>query len=326
MPMAASCVGDQAMPLIDVHAHLIPPFYREALIAAGRGPSISGGFPAWSPEQALEQMDQNGIAAAILSVSQPGVHFGDDSAACNLARTFNDYMARLSAARAGRLGAFAVLPLPDVPGALAETDYALDVLKLDGVGLLASYGEQFLGDDKFDPLLERLNAREAVVFVHPNLHPGSRTLTLNVPAWVVEYPFDTTRAVVNLVLSGKRRRYAKIRFILAHAGGTIPFLAWRIAAAPQIDKRYAALSSADIRSDLRSFWYETAQAPGPETFGALRLIAAPERILFGSDWPYCLSPVTSAMIDALRQVDARQRLGVESANALHLFPRFKTFI
>ncbi len=312
------------MPLIDVHAHLIPPFYREALIAAGRGPSISGGFPQWSPAMALEHMDENGIAAAILSVSQPGVHFGDDASARSLARRFNEYMVRLNADNAGRLGSFAVLPLPDVAGAVAEIDYALDVLKLDGIGVLASYGEQFLGDDRFDPLLEKLNARGAVTFIHPNLHPSARALNLGgVPAWVVEYPFDTTRAVVNLVLSGKRRRYPNIRFILAHAGGTIPFLAWRIAAAPQIDKRYASLSTDDIRADLRSFWYETAQAPGVEAFGALSHVAAPERILFGSDWPYCLSPVTAAMIGALNQVDAEQRRGVESANALNLFPRFK---
>jgi 6-methylsalicylate decarboxylase len=311
------------MPLIDVHAHLIPPFYRAALIAAGRGPSISGGFPQWSPAMALEQMDEHSIAAAILSVSQPGVHFGDDASARSLARRFNEYMVRLNADNAGRLGSFAVLPLPDVAGAVAEIDYALDVLKLDGIGVLASYGEQFLGDDRFDPLLEKLNARGAVTFVHPNLHPSARGLNLGVPAWVVEYPFDTTRAVVNLVLSGKRRRYPNIRFILAHAGGTIPFLAWRIAAAPQIDKRYASLSSDDIRADLRSFWYETAQAPGVETFGALSHVAVPERILFGSDWPYCLSSVTAAMIGALNQVDAEQRRGVESANALNLFPRFK---
>lgn len=312
--------------LIDVHAHPIPPFYREALIAAGRGPSISGGFPAWSPDMALAQMNENGIAAAILSVSQPGVHFGDDAAARQLARTFNEYLARLNVEHGGRFGAFAALPLPDVAGAVAETDYALDVLKLDGIGVLASYGEQFFGDDRFDPLLERLDARAAVVFVHPNLHPGSRALTLGVPAWVVEYPFDTTRAVVNLVLTGKRRRYPNIRFILAHAGGTIPFLAWRIAAAPQIDKRYAGLSGDDIRVDLRSFWYETAQSPGPETFGALSRVAAPDRILFGSDWPYCLSPVTAAMIRALHQVDVTQRRGVASANALALFPRFRKIV
>ena len=311
------------MKLIDVHAHPIPQFYREALIAAGRGPSISGGFPAWSPEAALGQMDENGIAAAILSVSQPGVHFGDDGAARALARQFNEYLTRLNGDHDGRFGAFAVLPLPDVAGSVAEIDYALDVLKLDGIGVLASYGELFLGDDRFDPLLEKLDARGAVVFVHPNLHPGSRALTLGVPAWVVEYPFDTTRAVVNLVLSGKRRRYPNIRFILAHAGGTIPYLAWRIAAAPQIDRRYAALSSEDIRADLRSFWYETAQSPGPEVFGALSHVAMPDRILFGSDWPYCLSPVTASMVAALERVDPGLRRGVEAENALALFPRFR---
>jgi predicted TIM-barrel fold metal-dependent hydrolase len=323
--MAASSAGDDPMTLIDVHAHLIPPFYREALIAAGRGPSISGGFPAWSPGLALEAMDESGIGAAVLSISQPGVHFGDDGAARRLARHFNDYMARLAADHPGRLGAFAVLPLPDVAGACAEIDYALDVLKLDGIGILASYGEQFLGDDHFDPVLERLHAREAVVFVHPNLHPAARALKLGIPAWVVEYPFDTTRAAVNLVLSGKRRRFRKARMILAHAGGTIPFLAWRIAAAPEIDKRYAGLSGEDIRDDLRSFWYETAQAPGPEAFGALNRVAAPERILFGSDWPYCLSPVTAAMTRAFAAVEApgpAWRQGVERENALRLFPRF----
>ena len=312
------------MKLIDVHAHPIPPFYRDALIAAGRAPSISGGFPAWSPEAALEQMDENGIVAAIQSVSQPGVHFGDDAAARTLARQFNEYLARLNTDHKGRFGAFAVLPLPDVAGAVAEVDHALDALKLDGIGVLASYGGMFFGDDRFDPLLEKLDARNAVVFIHPNLHPGSRALTLGVPAWVVEYPFDTTRAVVNLVLSGKRQRYPHIRFILAHAGGTIPYLAWRIAAAPQIDKRYARLSTEDIRADLRSFWYETAQSPGAEVFGALSQVAAPDRILFGSDWPYCLSPVTASMIRALERVDAGLRRSVESANALALFPRLKS--
>lgn len=313
------------MPLIDVHAHPIPPFYRTALIEAGRGPSISGGFPQWSPELALEQMDANAIAAAILSVSQPGVNFGDNAAARKLARQFNEYLASLHAAHHGRFGAFAVLPLPDIDGAGAEIDHALDGLGLDGIGLFASYGDRFLGDDVFDPVLARLDARGAVVFVHPNLHPSVRSLTLDVPGWVAEYPFDTTRAVVNLVLTGKRRRYPNIRFILAHAGGTIPFLAWRIAAAPQIDRRYADLSSDAIRADLGSFWYETAQAPGPEVFGALLEVAAPERILFGSDWPYCGTKVTAAMRAALGEValTPTQRHGIESGNAAQLFPRFR---
>jgi 6-methylsalicylate decarboxylase len=312
------------MALIDVHAHPLPPFYRRALVDAGRGPSISGGFPEWSPELALAQMDEHGIRTAILSVSQPGVHLGDGKAARGLARTFNEYLARLHSDHPTRFGAFAVLPLPDIEGALAEIDHAFDVLGLDGIGLFASYGDRFLGDDVFDHVLERLDARGAVVFIHPNLHPSVHSLTLGTPGWVVEYPFDTTRAVVNLVLGGKRRRYPHIRFILAHAGGTIPYLAWRIAAAPQIDRRYAHLTSDDIRADLRSFWYETAQAPGPETFGALLHVAAPDRLLFGSDWPYCGSSVTGAMLRSFAGVKLSppQRQSIEHGNAAQLFPRF----
>lgn len=313
------------MALIDVHAHPIPDFYRDALIAAGRGPSIAGGFPQWSPAAAREQMASHGIGAALLSVSQPGVHFGETLPARRLARAFNEFLARLGTDHAGRFGGFAVLPLPDVEGACAEIDHALGPLGLDGVGLFASYGDMFLGDERLDPLMERLDERGAAVFVHPNLHPGVAALRMNVPAWVVEYPIDTSRAVVNLVLSGRRRRFPRIRFILAHAGGTIPYLAWRIAAAPIIDRRYRDLDPDAIRADLASFWYETAQAPGPETFGALGLVAAPGRILFGSDWPYCSTTVTGAMLASLRAVTgltAEARHGVESANAAALFPRF----
>ena len=163
------------------------------------------------------------------------------------------------------------------------------------------------------------------MFVHPNLNPSVAGLKLDIPAWVLEYPIDTSRAVANMVLSGRKRRYPNIRWILAHAGGTIPYLSWRISAAPIIDKRYSALDPDAIRSDLADFWYETAQAPGPETFGALELVSRPDRILFGSDFPYCSTRVTSAMIAALAKVASltpERRRGVESGNAQALFPRF----
>ena len=263
--------------LIDVHSHLIPPFYREALIAAGRGPSILGGFPEWTPELALAVMDRHGIATSILSVSQPGTHFGDDGKARALSRTFNEYMAGLIERHAGRIGAFAVTPLPDIDGACAAVAHALDVLKLDGIGLLASYGEMFLGDPNLDPVMQELNSRGAIVFVHPNLHPTTASLGLSLPSWLVEYPFDTSRAAVNLIFSGTLRRFPRIRFILAHAGGTLPYLSWRIAAAPMIDRRFHQLSADDIRADLRSFWYETAQAPGRRAAGNRRSRSHPVR-------------------------------------------------
>jgi predicted TIM-barrel fold metal-dependent hydrolase len=314
--------------MIDVHFHVIPDFYRDAVIAAGKGPSISSGFPAWSGPQALEVMDANGIDAAILSITQPVADLGYPDAAKGrgLARRCNEYMAKLREQQPTRFGGFAALALPDVEGALAEVDYALDTLKLDGIGLLASYGELFLGDARFDPLLQRLDQRGAVAFIHPNYHPSSRALKLGWPAFMVEFLFDTTRAAVNLVFSGALERYPRIRFILAHGGGTLPFTAWRLGQAPGIDpRRLAGWTSARVAANLRRFWYDTALSAGPASLAALREIAAPDRILFGSDWPYVPAEGVRANVAALAEspiLDAKGRKALGRGNALALFPRF----
>ena len=305
--------------MIDVHAHYLPDFLVEALEAAGRKPALAA-FPRWSPQECLAMMDRFGIAATLLSVSTPGVHFGQTSAAAVLARRCNEYCADLAVSSGGRLGGFAALPLPAIDVALAEIEYALDTLELDGVGLLASYGETFLGDPSFDPVLAELNAREAVVFVHPMGHPSSRGLALAAPLWMLEYPFDTTRAALNLMLTGALQRFPRIRFILAHAGGALPFLGGRIAAAALIDIRWAHLEEARVVRDLGAFYYETAQAAGAATLAAVTTLAPRDHILFGSDYPYCSERAIAAMVDA-----ATSRLGARECTlaATNLFPRLR---
>jgi len=307
---------------IDVHAHLVPPFLTEAAREAGLGASVSSGFPQWSPELAIEFMDRNGIAATLKSISQPGVHFGDDRKARALARRCNDYLAELIAKHPKRFGGFAAVPLPDVDGALGEIVYALDVLKLDAVGLLASYGTSFLGDEKFDPVLSALNERNAVVFVHPNYHPSSRALDMGIPGFLVEFPFDTTRAVANLIFSGALERFPRIRFVLAHNGGAIPFLSWRLSMAPLIDKRFARFTQDGILAAIRGFYYETAQAAGPGPFGAMHAVADPQRVLFGTDWPYCPATVTAAGDASIAKTEGAAAEDIYRNNALTLFPRF----
>lgn len=306
---------------IDVHTHPIPPFLREALLAAGRSPSLSG-FPGWSPDLALQFMDDFGIGKSIVSVSTPGVHFGDDAAAGALARRYNEYCTGLRERHPGRFGSFAALPLPDVDGSCREAGYALDVLKVDGVGLLASYGDEFLGAPAFEPLMAELDARGALVFVHPAGHPSSRALTTGYPLWMVEYPVDTTRAAVNLIMTGTTRRYPRIRFILAHNGGTLPFLAWRLSAAPLIDTRYGHMDEAGIRAEIARFYYEIAQSPGPEAFGSLLAVTSPDHILFGTDWPYCSPKVVQHLELSFRSLDLDDatRAAVRHGNAA----RFKT--
>ena len=309
---------------IDVHVHAIPPFLREALTAAGRGATISTGTPRWSVETALQVMDANEIATSVLSVSQPSVHFGDEAAARRLARACNTFFAELNARFPRRFGALAVTPLPDVEGACAEARHALDVLKLDGVGLLASYGEKFLGDPIFDPLLRVLNERHAVVFIHPNYHPSSRNLDLKLPGFLVEFAFDTTRAAVNLIFSRALERFPHIRFILAHAGGTLPFLAWRLQAGLSIDPQLAQFDRRQVEAGVRHFWYDTALSAGPAVLAALGEVADPTQILFGSDFPYAPLRLVTEQIETLDEnCSPEQRLWIGRDNALALFPRLR---
>lgn len=309
---------------IDVHAHIVPPFLTEAAQAAGYGASISAGFPKWTAELALAFMDENGISSTLNSVSQPGVHYGDSARAKALARRCNDFMGELATRYPKKFGSFAAVPLPDVDAALAEIDYALDVLKLDGVGLLASYGTSFLGDAEFDPVLSLLNERQAIVFIHPNYHPSSKSLGMKIPGFLVEFPTDTTRAAANLIFSGAIEKFPDIKFILAHNGGALPYLSWRVSLAPLIDKRFQSFSQSGILKAIRGFYYETAQAAGPGPLAALAEVADPDRILLGTDWPYCPPAVTQAGDASLLShvVKDVKPENVFRNNALKLFPQF----
>ena len=308
---------------IDFHVHLIPKFYEDAAYGAGAGPAI-GRYPAWSPELALDLMDKAGIDVALMSLAQPGVQFGDPKKAIALARRCNEYSAELNVRWPNRFGAFAVIPMWDVPGAVAEIEYALGPLRHHGVCLFASYGGKFLGDTWFDPVLAALNERDAVVFVHPALHPSSKTLELPWPGFMMEYVFDTTRAAVNLVFSGAIERFPRIRFVLAHAGGLMPYFAWRLSVSPMIDKRLEQMPPAQVYERLRRFWYDNALAPTAETFECLKAVAQPGQIVFGSDWPFANSGVVAEAVRTYEGVamPREQRDAIDRGNALSLFPQF----
>jgi predicted TIM-barrel fold metal-dependent hydrolase len=269
-------------------------------------------------------MDKSGIAVALLSLAQPGVQFGDPRKAVALAQRCNDYSSELNARWPQRFGAFAVVPMWDVGDAVAEIDRALGELKHQGVCLFASYGGKFLGDPWFDPVLEALNARDAIVFVHPALHPSSRTLELPWPGFMMEYVFDTTRAAVNLVFSGAIERYPRIRFVLAHAGGLMPYFAWRLSVSPMIDRRLEQISPAQVYGRLRRFWYDNALAPTAETFECLKGVAPGDQIVFGSDWPFANARVIAEAVRTYEGVamPQQQRDAIDRGNALSLFPQF----
>lgn len=303
---------------------MAPAFYRDALRDAGRVPT-SGARIEWTPELALETMDAHGIAASLLSISFPGVHFGEDRAARALARRCNELAAELGRRWPGRFGAFAVLPLPDVEGAVGELEHALGTLKLDGVILLASYAGTFLGDAAFEPLFAALDQRGAAVLVHPGMHASSRDLGMPWPGFMLEFVIDTSRAALNLLFCGALERFPNIQFILAHGGGVIPYVSWRLSVAPLISPLVPQWPQERIFAGLRRFWYDTALCATRRSLPALLETAAPERVLFGSDWPYAPAEITAMSIAGLRDapgVSDRLRAGIERENALRLFPRF----
>jgi 6-methylsalicylate decarboxylase len=306
---------------IDVHFHLIPPFYREAVYEAGRGPAV-GRYPDWTPELALELMDRHGIDVALTSLAQPGVGFANPERM--LARRCNDYAAELAARRPRRFGAFGTVPMARTQDAIDEIAYCLDTLKFDGVSLFASYDDHFLGDPRFDPVLAVLNDRSAVVFVHPGLHPSSKGLALPWPAFMMEYLFDTTRAVVNLVFSGAIKRFPSVQFILPHAGGLVPYFAWRLSVSPMIDKRLPQISRDEVYAGLRHFWYDNALSPGEQTFGSLEHVASPWRIVFGTDFPFANPGVIAEMVKTYESgfLSNAMRAGIDRTNALALFPKY----
>jgi predicted TIM-barrel fold metal-dependent hydrolase len=250
------------------------------------------------------------------------VQFGDPVEAIALARRCNAYASELAARWPKRFGAFATVPMGNMRAAVTEIDHAFDELKHQGVCLFASYGETFLGDPLFDPVLEALDARGAVVLVHPALHPSSRSLKLPWPGFMMEYVFDTTRAAVNLVFGGAVERFPRIRFVLAHAGGLLPYFAWRLSVSPMIDPRLEQLAPTQVYARLRRFWYDTALSPTAETFACLRGVAPPEQIVFGSDWPFANARVIGEALRTYETVpiDQALRSAIDRDNALSLFP------
>jgi 6-methylsalicylate decarboxylase len=310
---------------IDVHHHAIPPVYREALGRAGLVDPIPGvDYPAWSVAQTLELMDRHGIAVAVLSITEPGVHFADVSVARKLAREVNEFYAELIRERPHRFGAFAAMPLPDVDAALEELTYAIDVLGLDGVGMMTNYGGRYLGDERFDPVLAELARRELPVFVHPASPPTTEQLGL--PVSLYEFTFDTTRTVANLLYRGTLDRYPELRMILSHAGGAVPFLAKRLTYGPTITGALAGGPPRDAIASLERLYYDTAMSASQYALPSLRALVDPSHILLGTDYPFMPEETTVETLAGLEEFDgfdAADRAAIARDNAMGLFARLR---
>jgi 6-methylsalicylate decarboxylase len=301
---------------IDIHHHFAPP----AWIAEVKGrPLLQPANATWTPEQSIDDMDRAGTAAAVISITNPGLWFGDNAAAARLARACNEYGAKLVQRYPRRFGLFAVMPLPSVDATLEEIAYAYDVLKADGIALFTSYGDIWLGNSVLRPVMEELNRRRAVVHVHPTAANCCRNLPYGVAPNVIEYGTDTTRALIGVTFSGDTTRYPEIRFIWSHAGGSAPFLARRIEG-----NAASALAQmpAGFIAEAKKCWYDTAGATNRGAIASLVELVPSSQILFGTDFPP--GGTNAALARALRDLalfsddDLR---AIERDNAVRLLPR-----
>ncbi|WP_069759961.1 amidohydrolase family protein [Streptomyces sp. LUP47B] len=312
-------------PLIDVHAHLLPDFYVQQATAAGHAqPDGMAGWPSWSVEAHLDLMDRNGIETAMLSMSSPGVHFGDDKAARLLARQVNEYTAELTRDRPGRFGNFASLPLPDVDGSLEEIGFAFDELDADGVALLTHTHGAYLGDRRLDPVFAELDRRQAVVFLHPTSPVCWEQSGLGRPRPMVEYIFDTARTVTDMVMAGVLTRHPGIQVIVPHCGGALPVLADRMNEFMRLFLPSDKAPAQDAVQQLRGLYYDMAGTAFPRQTPALLQLVDPDRVLFGSDYCWTPPPLADAHIAAIdaveSPVDGTTWRSLTTANAQRLFP------
>ena len=268
---------------IDTHHHVFPPPY----VAAQRALGINDGFAVqWTVDATLEDMDRAGVATAVLSVTSPATTFAEPAVARRVARESNDWIARLVADRPGRFGLFALVPMPGVDDTLREIEYALDVLKADGIGFMTSYGDQWLGHASFAPVMDELHRRGAVAYTHPTNADCCRSLQPGIPSSVIEFGTDTSRTITDVVFSGTAARCADVRFIFSHAGGTLPYLTERLLRMPIQNTTLQASVPNGVLYELRRFYYDTAWSAHPGALASLTRLVRTSQILFGSDYPY----------------------------------------
>jgi 6-methylsalicylate decarboxylase len=306
--------------IIDMHHHFAPP----AWVAEVKGrPLLQAANTTWTPAKSIEDMDRGGVAAAVVSITNPGMWFGDLAVTRRVARACNDYGAKLVQDYPNRFGLFAAMPLPDVEGTLKEITYAYDTLKADGVGLMTSYGDAWLGNPAYRPVMEELNRRKAIVHVHPTAANCCRNLDYapGVNPGSMEYGTDTTRAIMGVTFSGDAARFPDIRFIWSHAGGTAPFLAGRIDGASAGAKDRLPNG---FMAELKKFYYDLAGAANPGAVASLLKLVTTQQILFGTDFPPGGTGLdvanTLVKLGVFSESDLRS---IDRENAVRLLPRFK---
>lgn len=304
---------------IDVHHHITPPAWLEVVKRAKKdNPPLAN----WSVQKSLEDMDKAGIATAMTSPTTPQLGFLEKAEAATVARASNEYAKKLESDHKGRFGTFAMLPLPHVDESLKEIAYAFDTLKVDGIGMMTSYGDKWLGHPQFNPVWDELNRRKATVYTHPTGANCCVNLVPGIPDSAIEYGTDTMRTIGNLLFSGTSQKYKDINWIFSHGGGALTAFAERFLIQMVRTPAYKdKFTTASVQAELNRFYYDTAQVSGVVTLKALTQIVPVSQIVYGTDYPYRTgADHTRGVMAAFSGADLA---AIDRGNALRIIPRLK---
>ena len=288
---------------IDMHCHMIPDSYLEAIKAHGMVMDEGFPIPEWSAEEHLEFMDKAGIRTAVLTMPAPQPYFGDGTESAAICRKFNEEAAALKALYPGRFLFCASLPLPAVEKALEEAKYALEVLGADGVKLATNSYGQYLGDLELEPLMAYLNSRKAVIITHPHKPSAANEKLISaVPLASYEYLAETTRAILNMVAHDVLMRYPDLKVVVPHCGSFLPNALPRFKGLLPVMVKQGSMQSVDVDANLSRLYYDLAGAATNEAIESLLTVTEPSHILYGSDYPYVSA---TALIAAKKSLESR---------------------
>ena len=297
--MAGSIV---AQGIVDVHCHNILPFYMETLEKHNAAMDEGFPLPAWNAGAHLKFMDEAGIGCSILTMPAPQPYFDDTEECQRTIRRYNEYCAKLKADYPGRFKFCASLPLPDVDAAIREAVYALDTLGADGVKLATNSRGQYLGDEALDPLMEVLNERHAVIIIHPHKPvPVNDELMAALPLAAYEYPAETTRAVLNMLVRNVLVRYPHVRVVVPHCGSFLPLAIPRMKAILPALQAKGMVGEVNVEANLSRLYYDLAGAASPTVIRSILAITSPDHILYGSDYPYQPAEVLKGNLQRLEK-------------------------
>jgi len=325
------------MRIVDFHNHFYPPEYVEALKAAGAASAVKvthddqgnpqvhypGDYNTLVPghrdiDFRQRVLDEHGVDTQVLTFTTPGVHVESAARAVDWARMVNDAFARIVKERNGRFTALATLPLNEPGAAARELERAIKDLGMPGAMVFSNVNHTALADERFAGLWKTADDLGAVIYIHPTDPLGVDAMLDYWLMPLVGFLFDTTLAASKLVFSGVVARHPRIRWVLTHMGGAIPYLAERL------DRGYRAFAECRRHIDrppseyLKTFYYDTVNFNRP----ALRLaldFAGPDRILAGSDYPHQIGSIP-LMLETIRglDVDSDVRERIFGGNAARL--------